>query len=43
MAKLLSALRANPQYAPLLDAAAAALSDKHRANLAAHLEGRAAR
>lgn len=40
MAKLLGALRANPQYAPLVDAAFGALSDKHKANFQAHMEGR---
>jgi len=41
MVKLLAALRANPQYAGLVDAAFAALSDKHKANFTAHMEGRA--
>ncbi len=38
---LLAALRANPQYTPITDAAFAALSDKHKANFTAHMEGRA--
>jgi hypothetical protein len=41
MVKLLAALRANPQYAPIFDAAFAGLSDKHKANFTAHMEGRA--
>jgi hypothetical protein len=35
LAKLAAALRADPAYAPLFDAAYAALSDKHKANFAA--------
>jgi hypothetical protein len=41
MAKLLQALQANPQYTSLVEAAFAALSDKHKANFTAHMEGRA--
>ena len=38
---LLNGLRANPAYAPAVDAAFAALSDRHKANFTAHMEGRA--
>lgn len=39
--KIVGALRADPNYAPLIDQAYAALSDKHKANFTAHVEGRA--
>jgi hypothetical protein len=39
-AKILAALRADVNFAPAVDAAFAALSDKHKANFTAHMEGR---
>ncbi|KIY96398.1 hypothetical protein MNEG_11566 [Monoraphidium neglectum] len=40
--KILQALQADPVYAPAVAGAFAALSDKHKANFTAHMEGRAA-